>query len=132
MKPSNLTGFYNPKLAREKSPVVSRPDLVAERNNMPYHVGENPAHVPSIKTVNDILAKDKTDTRIKCYRTDGTCYAVLSVFRWTELRDKKKLEAFLEKERDSGIIIDTVPMLSERERYQYSHRNIFGPLPEYA
>ena len=123
MKPSNLNGFYNPKTAREKSPVVSRPDLVAERNAAiaSYSVAD-PARVPYIKNVADIRDREKTDTRVKCFRPNGTCYAVVSPLRWEELRAKKRLDSFLEHERDSGVILETERRLNKHELLEYFDR----------
>lgn len=119
---NKLNGFYNPKTAREKSPAVSRPDLVAERNAASVYSVADPARSPVIKSTADIRALDPTDTRIKCFRPNGTCYAVVSPLRWQELRDKKRLDKFLEEERDSGIVIDTVPPLSVKDRLAYYDR----------
>ena len=91
-----MNQFYKASEARKKMPVVSRPDLVAERNAQ-----------LSTHEVKALFSSAPTDSRVYFRRPDLSCYAVLSPKRVAELRSKRKLDAFLERERDSGIIIPT-------------------------
>jgi hypothetical protein len=99
----NTQGFWNKTEARKISPAVSRPDLVAERNAAIRGSGDlRPHERASVK-----LSRAPNDNRVHCYRPDGTKYAVLSPFRWAELRSEKCLESWLQRERESGVIITT-------------------------
>lgn len=89
---SNLIGFYNSREARKTSPCVSRPDLVAARNAALH------SPVP-------MFSAAPIDSRMKCFRPDGTCYAVLTPTRWRDLRSHSKLTAHLTRERESGVVI---------------------------
>ena len=91
--------FYKTSEARKKSPVVSRPDLVAKRN---AELSREPAKVRF-----NALDPEPTDNRIFFRRPDLSCYAVLTPGRVDELRKRKKLDAFLNRERESGVIIPT-------------------------
>ncbi len=46
------------------------------------------------------------DNRVKCYRTNGTCYAVVSPSQWRDLREHGRLDAWLDEQRESGVVID--------------------------
>ena len=94
--------FYKNSEARKKSPVTSRPDLVAARN------AELQQHIKTLRFSD--LDKNPTDSRIFFRRADLSCYAVLSPARVDELRRKHRLEKFLDAERESGIIIPTAAL----------------------
>lgn len=105
---NKLTGFYDPCEARKVAPVVSRPDLVAERNAqllrpLPSH-NTDPS-VPASVTLGKIASRG-VDPRIRCYRTDGTCYAILGPSEWTAMRKQGRLQKWLDKQNKSGVVID--------------------------
>lgn len=43
---------------------------------------------------------------MRCYRPNGTCYAILTPSEWTTLRDSGRLESELKRRRDSGVILE--------------------------
>ena len=45
------------------------------------------------------------DHNIYCYRRNGKLYAVVSSNKWRELREKGKLNSFLDKQRKSDVVI---------------------------
>jgi len=97
----NVNGFWNKTEARKLTPAIARPDLVAERNAAIRGAGDlRPHERAPVK-----LSRAPNDNRIFCYRPDGTCYAVLSPHQWSTLRAEKRLEAWLQHERESGVIV---------------------------
>ncbi len=48
----------------------------------------------------------ETDNRIFFRRPSGDIYAVLSSVNMARLRNKKELDTFLDKQRESGIILE--------------------------
>lgn len=43
---------------------------------------------------------------MRCYRPNGTCYAILTPSEWTALRNAGKLDAELKRRRDSGVVLE--------------------------
>lgn len=43
---------------------------------------------------------------MRCYRPNGTCYAILTPSEWTTLRNAGKLDAELKRRRDSGVVLE--------------------------
>ena len=109
-------GFYKTAEARKKAPVISRPDLVRERN----------ATIEQKRVLGRPLKPaDGTDPRVRCYRPDGTCYAILSPAQWADLRKRRKLAGWLAQERESGIVLDVA-----YPEYDHSPLAVSGS-PEY-
>lgn len=104
----SLRGFYKPENAKA-SAVVSRPDLVGKRNAQAsdqYSVTDNEAKRPAV-TLSQLQRRSiQLDSRIRCYRPDGTCYAVVSPTQWAHLRETGKLAGWLDRQRESGVILE--------------------------
>jgi len=91
-----MNTFYKKSEARKVCPVISRPDLVAERN----------AEITTRQGVVDLYAKNRTDSRMISRRPDLSIYSIMSSFRWCELRKQGLLERYLRAERESGVILE--------------------------
>jgi len=70
---------------------------------MPSWIANDPAskHVRA-----KLIAADKPDHNIRCYRPHGELYTVLSPSKWKRLREQGKLDSYLDKQRRSGSMND--------------------------
>ncbi len=107
-----MNQFFKKSEAKKKSPVINRPDLVAQRN----------AELTKAQR-KEFLDPVPTDSRVFFRRPDLSCYAVLSMTRIAELRKLRMLDVVLNREKNSLIIIPT-------ETHDDPHRDRFDPRGE--